>query len=154
MTDNALTTRRLLLRPLDPADARAFARLFGEDGLALLDLPGDAPGQRRGRLDHRFIDDGRDQELRAGLNRLGRVFCRQDRAGADDHVTAVEQQVRQAVVAVVRDAGIRVGAAKAPAGGHVLDGIELDSLPCHQLGWARPDGSTDAVATQSVRVPL
>ncbi len=35
MTDNALTTRRLLLRPLDPADARAFARLFGEDKDAL-----------------------------------------------------------------------------------------------------------------------
>ena len=26
-----LTTRRLLLRPLDPADARHFARLFGDD---------------------------------------------------------------------------------------------------------------------------
>jgi peptidoglycan/xylan/chitin deacetylase (PgdA/CDA1 family) len=38
--------------------------------------------------------------------------------------------------------------------GDVLDGIELASLPCHQLGWARRDGSTDAVATQSVRVPV
>ncbi|MDX9860977.1 MAG: GNAT family N-acetyltransferase [Rhodospirillales bacterium] len=30
-----LTTRRLLLRPLDPADARHFARLFGEDSDAI-----------------------------------------------------------------------------------------------------------------------
>ncbi len=35
MTNNALTTRRLLLRPLHQADARAFARLFGEDKDAL-----------------------------------------------------------------------------------------------------------------------
>lgn len=36
--------------------------------------------------------------------------------------------------------------------GDVLDEIELEKLPCHQIGWARPNGSGDAMATQSVRV--
>ena len=35
----------------------------------------------------------------------------------------------------------------------LLDGVELESLPRHQLGWARPEGGTEAIATQSVWVP-
>ncbi len=36
--------------------------------------------------------------------------------------------------------------------GDVLDEVQLHTLPRHQLGWGRPDGSTRAQAMQSVRL--
>ena len=36
--------------------------------------------------------------------------------------------------------------------GDVLDEVKLQTLPCHQLGWGRPDGSTRDQAMQSVRL--
>lgn len=34
----------------------------------------------------------------------------------------------------------------------VLKDIDMDSLPCHQVGWATPPGGDNAMATQSVQV--